>query len=222
MARSTPGSAARAKVTTMTEIRIRLAAAAALLVALGASPVAGAQETRPHLPAFWADFGIGFGNLDTSSSPYGSSASSFVMDGTLGGRIGEHWLLGASIGGAGSQYGNNNANCYCNNSGDWGQFISNLFLVTEFEPGWDRGWTFGAGAGIVGYHSQVLEYYTGDYKSGDGTGGMLRIGYDWPVAQHLHLQTRLTFEAAHIGLSSPVGGSFDLHAVSLTFHVAYH
>jgi hypothetical protein len=198
---------------------------ALLLVGLCATQAAAAQDRSPRLPALWSDFGIGFGNLDTSSAPYGSSNSSLIVDATIGGRIGDHWLLGVNFGGAGSQLSDHNTNCdyYCDRySSTWGQTISNLFLIAEFEPGWDHGWTFALGAGQVFYHNQALADLTGEYRSGDGTGGMARLGYDWPTAGHLHVQGRLTFEAAHIPLSSYVGGSANIRSVGLSVHIAYH
>ncbi len=199
----------------------------ALLVAgLAVTQAAAADERYSNLPGFWGDVGVGFGSLDTSSAPYGDSRSSYVVDGTLGGRVSDHFLIGVNLRGQGAQL-NDNYNCnysyYCSSyNSDFGQFVSNLFLVAQFEPGWDHGWTFGAGAGQVYYHNRVLEDITGDYRSGDGAGGMVRVGYDWPVAGHAHVEARLTLEAGHVNLNSNIGGNFNYHSVMLTVHIAHH
>jgi len=203
-----------------------LAVTAIALLAGGLAPtVASAQDAQPSesvFGRFWGDFGIGYGAVDTSSAPFGDSSGGVVVDLTAGIRLSPRWRLGLNIGGAGSQIGNNNCQYqdYCNSI--YGQSLTNVFAALEFEPGVDHGWLFGISAGHVLYDNRRLEDVSGNSNSGEGTGVLARIGYEWRVGRRMHLSAQLSGESAHVSLSDPFAGHFNSSIIGASFHVAYY
>ncbi len=202
----------------------RAAGLAALLSALTCTSLpAFAGDPEAPLPRFWGDFGIGGGSLDSSEAPLGDRSGAFLAELTLGGRLGDHWLLGINLGGVGSQISSNFDNsCGCGDSSAYGQQFNHILLATQYEPDRNRGWLFGAGLGKVLYHNRALQELSGDYRSGDGTGGVVRLGYDWPIAGGTHVEAQLSFEGGRVTLSAPFGGSFSYRAVGVSAHISYH
>jgi len=201
--------------------RRRRAAAALCLVAIGR--LAAAAEPPPEsAPRFWGDFGVGVGELDASAAPSGASGGGIAADLTVGGRLSDRWLMGLNLGGIGNRLSSSYYDANDRYSSVYGQTVTNVFLTVQFEPAGDAGWLYGAGAGQVLYHNHDLEVLTGDYRNGEGAGGELHVGYDWPFPGHAHVEARLGVERGHISLSSPLGGSFSFTAVSLSVHIAHH
>jgi hypothetical protein len=177
----------------------------------------------PLAPArFWGDFGVGYGYLNMSGGPPASSDSGAWIELTAGGRLGEHWLLGVNVGAIGTQLANKYYDPNIPGSSTYGQTVNQALLLAEYTPSSGRGWTFGAGAGLTDYHNHVLQQQSGSYNNGSGTGGMLRLGHDWPLGPHSHFETRLSVAAGSINLSAPASGSRSYSLIVLSVHGAYH
>jgi hypothetical protein len=192
--------------------------AAALCGPLLLNGQARAADASPG--RFWADFGVGYGNMNSSSAPVAVGGGGLWVDAQIGAHISSRWLAGVDIGGLGMQPSSNN---YQNENQDiYGQGITNVFLVIQYEPKSDHGWFVGGGAGQVLYSNKTLDDFTGNTRSGSGRGAIARIGYDWRYSNRGHFETTLGYEAGNIGLYAPVGGSFRYSIVALSFHLAYH
>ncbi len=188
-----------------------------------AAPAVQAEPGASTAPGgFWGDFGVGYASVDTASAPYGDSSGGVLIDVTAGLRLGPRWRVGLNVGGAGSQIGNNNCDSqqYCNSV--YGQSLTNVFVALEFEPGVDHGWLFGVSGGEVLYHNRRLEELGGDTRSGNGTGFLARVGYDWPCSGRLHLSAQLSAEKARISLNDPFAGRFSSSVVGVSIHAAYY
>jgi hypothetical protein len=199
--------------------------AIAVLLALIATTVsAGArsEELSPRTARLWADFGFGVSSLNLASAPGGDNSAAVVVDLTIGGRVGERWLLGFNLAGAGSQISNANYNPNDYYSDVYGQGITNVFAAVQYEPHIDHGWTLGLGAGQILYHNHNLETLSRNVRSGQGTGAQVRIGYDWPRSSHNHVEARLSVESGRVNLSAPFTGSFHMTAIGLTVHISHH
>jgi len=208
--------------TLVLEVRHVVVAVILLIIALFVSQAAAAQESGPA-PAMWGDFGIGYGNLDTSSAPYGGSNGALLMNATIGGRINNHVLLGLEFGGAGAEIGNCNGYYTCDRYSDfYGQLVSDVFVTAKFEPGWNQGWAFGLSAGRAFYHNKYIADLTGNYRSGEGNAGKAYVGYDWRFPGNFHVEAHLSFETGNLSLDQYLGGSANYHAFGLTVHAAYH
>jgi hypothetical protein len=195
----------------------------ALLVTLVVSASgAAAAENREPSRRFWGDFGLGYGRLNGGSAPGGDDSGGVWLDLVVGGRLSERWLLGLNVGAVGSRPSSSNYKPYVSYSNIYGQAVTNLFLVTQFEPLGDHGWFFGAGGGRVLYHNHALETVTGNARSGEGTGGIALVGYDWKTGTRVHFEAQLSVETGNISLAYPVAGTFSFSAVALSLHVARH
>jgi len=208
--------------TLVLQLRHVVAALAVLLIALLVSQAAAAQEAR-RMPSLWGDFGLGYGDLDTSSAPYGGSNGALLVNATIGGRITNHLLLGLEFGGAGADIGNCNGYYTCDRYSDfYGQLISDIFVTAKFEPGWNQGWVFGLSAGRAFYHNKYSADLSGEYRSGEGNAGKVSVGYDWRFPGNFHLETHLSFETVNLSLTQYLGGSASYHTFGLSVHAAYH
>jgi hypothetical protein len=179
-----------------------------------------ARAEEPPLGRLWADFGLGYGNMQSSSAPVVTGNGGLWLDAQIGGRISSQWLAGLNIGGLGMQPASSNYNS--NNQDIYGQGITNVFLVFQYEPKSDHGWFVGGGAGEVIYANRTLVDETGNSRSGSGHGGIARIGYDWRYSNRGHVEATLGYELGNVGLYAPVGGNFRFSIIAASIHVAYH
>lgn len=205
--------------------RLGAAIAGAIACAVLAAPDAIAQTstTDAAQPAgFWADFGLGFASVDTSTAPFGGHDGGVLVELTLGGRLSDRWLLGGSLGGSGSQISNSNYSSTESSSNVYGQSVTHIYLVAQYQPLVDHGWYYGFGGGSVVYGNHDLQQYTGGSRSGTGEGGIGRIGYDWHVSPHGHVAVEFSAEYTHVNLSDPWSGSFHTTAIGLSAHYAHH
>ncbi len=140
----------------------------------------------------------------------------------LGARISSRWLAGVDISGLGLHAGtaNDDPNSYYKTT--FGENISNVFLVFQYEPKSDHGWFLGAGAGEVLYNNKSLEDLTGNAHSGNGPGALARVGYDWPYAKRGHFEAVLSYQLDAIALNEPLNGNFHNSILAVSFHAAYH
>jgi hypothetical protein len=187
-----------------------------VLAALVSSAPSRAQEQS--LGRLWADFGLGYGNMHSGSIP--DTGGGLWLDAQIGARINSQWLAGLNIGGLGMQPAAGNYNS--DNPDIYGQGITNVFLVFQFEPKSDHGWFVGGGAGEVIYANKRLADETGNTRSGSGHGAIARIGYDWRSSNRGHVETTLGYEVGNVGLYAPVGGNLRFSIIAASIHVAYH
>lgn len=208
----------------MTTPTTRAAIACAVLVFAVAAPHgASASASDPALGKIWADFGLGYGYMSVgASAPVDSDAGGVWLDAQIGGRLSSQWLVGFDLCGVGIHAASSNYDPNNIYSSIYGQTVSNMFLVAQFEPQSDHGWWFGGGAGKVLYDNKGLEDVSGNKRSGNGTGGIARIGYDWPLRNRTHVEASLGYEFGRISLNAPFTGSFDYSVVAVAAHFAYH
>jgi hypothetical protein len=186
------------------------------------TPFGTSRAAEQGLGRFWGDIGLGYGHMSAPANSAATGGSGLWVDLQIGGRINDHWLAGLNISGLGMHASSDNYDPNNYYSGVWGESISNAFLVVQYEPGADHGWFFGAGAGETLYNNKTLEDLTGNSHSGNGPGGMARIGYDWPLANRTHFETVLSYEGGTTGLNSPFSGNFRYSIIAVGFHFAYH
>ncbi|HEY2146256.1 MAG TPA: hypothetical protein VGH12_09320 [Steroidobacteraceae bacterium] len=196
-------------------IAVILASTTALALA---APVRAAQDPPGLL---WLDFGLGFGNMSSSSTVVSAGGGGLWLDAQVGGRITRQWLVGLDLGGLGMQASGGNYDPNHDYQSIYGQTLTNVFAVTQFEPKSDHGWFFGAGVGEVIYGNKTLDNYFGYAKTYTGLGGLARIGYDWPFSNRGHFETVFNYELGSTSLGAPIGGNLNFSIASLSFHVAY-
>jgi hypothetical protein len=187
------------------------------------APCSPARAANEPLGRLWADLGVGYGSMRTSVSPVTGNAGGLWVDVQLGARISSRWLAGVDISGLGLHAGtaNDDPNSYYKTT--FGENISNVFLVFQYEPKSDHGWFLGAGAGEVRYNNKSLEDLTGNAYSGNGPGALARVGYDWPYAKRRgHFEAVLSYQVDAISLNEPLNGNFHNSILAVSFHVAYH
>jgi hypothetical protein len=190
----------------------------AVIVMLAALLSAPSRAQEPSLGRLWADFGLGYGSMQSSSTPV--TGGGLWLDAQIGGRINSEWLAGLNIGGLGMQPASGNYNA--DNQDIYGQGITNVFLVLQYEPKSNHGWFVGGGAGEVIYANKTLADATGNTRSGSGHGAIARIGYDWHSSNRGHIESTLGYERGNVGLYAPVGGNFRFSIIAASIHVAYH
>lgn len=183
------------------------------------SPARAADEPQGRL---WGDLGVGYGSMHTSNSPVTGNAGGLWVEMQLGARISSRWLAGVSISGLGLHAGtaDDDPDSYYRTT--FGENISNVFLVFQYEPKSDRGWFLGAGAGEVLYNNKGLEDLTGNAHSGNGPGALARVGYDWPYSKRGHFEAVLSYQLDDIALNEPLNGNFQNSILAVSFHVSYH
>jgi hypothetical protein len=184
-----------------------------------AMPARAADDPPGRL---WLDFGLGYGNMNSSSTIVPAGGGGLWLDAQIGARITGRWLAGLDLGGLGMQAnsGNYDPNNYY--SSIYGQTLTNVFLVTQFEPKKDHGWFFGAGVGEVIYGNKSLDDYFGYTKTYSGHGGLARVGYDWSFSNRSHFETVINYEMGSVSLAAPIGENLKFSIASLSFHVAFH
>jgi hypothetical protein len=196
---------------------------AILLFAVVAPQGAPAAPSDPELARLWANFGVGYGYMSgRAPSPIDASGGGPWIDAQFGGRLSSQWLLGLNLGGLGIHAANRNYDPNNSYSSIYGQTVTNVFLVARFEPNTDHGWWFGAGGGKVLYGNKPLQDLSGNSRSGNGNGGIARIGYDWKPRDRIHFEAELSYELGHISLNAPFPGSFNYSVAALSAHIAYH
>jgi hypothetical protein len=193
-----------------------------LMLIAALTPFGTVRAAEVMLGRWWGDIGVGFGHMDAPANSAATGGSGLWFDLQIGGRIDDRWLAGLNISGLGLHASSDNYDPNNYYSGVWGESTSNAFLVLQYEPKADHGWFFGAGAGETVYNNKALERLTGNSHSGNGPGGMARIGYDWPRGNRIHFEAVLSYEAASTSLNAPFIGNFRYSIVAAGFHVAYH
>jgi hypothetical protein len=194
-----------------------------ILASIAVLPAAVPARAADDPPArLWLDFGLGYGNMNSSSAIVPAGGGGLWLDAQIGGRISRQWLLGLDIGGLGMQVSSGNYDPNNNYQSVYGQTLTNAFVVTQFEPKGDHGWFFGAGVGEVIYGNKSLDNYFGYTKTYTGLGGLARIGYDWSFSRHSHFETVFNYEMGSASLGAPIGETLTFSIASLSFHVAYH
>jgi hypothetical protein len=193
-----------------------------LVLTASLSPVGAARAAEEMLGRWWGDIGLGYGHMAAPSNSVARGGSGLWVDMQIGARINRQWLAGLDISGLGMHASSANYDPNNEYSGVWGEGISNAFLVLQYEPKSDHGWLFGVGAGETVYNNRVLEDFSGNSHSGNGPGGMARIGYDWPRANRCHLEAVLSYEGGSTSLNAPFTGSFRYSIIAVGFHFAYH
>lgn len=186
------------------------------------APAVPARAADDPPGRLWLDFGLGYGNMNSSSTIVPAGGGGLWLDAQIGGRITSQWLAGLDLGGLGMQAssGNYDPNNYY--SSIYGQTLTNVFLVTQFEPKKDHGWFFGTGVGEVIYSNKSLDDYFGYSKTYSGLGGLARVGYDWSFSNRSHFETVINYEMGSVSLGAPVGENLKFSIASLSFHVAFH
>ncbi|HEY2679414.1 MAG TPA: hypothetical protein VGI65_20770 [Steroidobacteraceae bacterium] len=182
-----------------------------------------AAPTRADAPPgrLWLDFGLGYGNMSANTTTVPAGGGGLWVDAQIGARITSQWLAGIDIGGLGMQASSANYDPNHDYQSIYGQTLTNVFLVTQFEPNSDHGWFFGAGVGEVIYGNKVLDDYFGYTKTYTGLGGLARVGYDWPMSNRLHFETTFNYETGSTSLGAPISESLRFSIASISFHVAY-
>jgi hypothetical protein len=176
------------------------------LLGLVASHVALAEE--PGHTGWWFDIGLGPVSLSSGSNAPVSGNGSW-LDGAIGRRLNNHWLMGLEFGGAATSASDTNYN-------DFGGVLTHTMLAVRYLPGVDHGWVWGLGAGQANYSDGVIGLY-----SGSGWAGNAAVGYDWKLGHSGHFEVVLNLEQGHISLDSPLSGHFNYTAVALSAHIAH-
>jgi hypothetical protein len=182
------------------------------------TPLRAADDPPARL---WLDFGLGYGNMNSRSTIVPTGGGGLWLDAQIGGRITRQWLAGIDVGGLGMQASSGNYDPNNDYQSIYGQTLTNVFVVTQFEPKTDHGWFFGAGAGEVIYGNKALDNYLGYTKTYSGFGGLARVGFDWPLSNRLHFETVFNYEMGSASLGAPIGENLKISIASLSFHVAY-
>jgi hypothetical protein len=196
-------------------------------IALGLASITalalGAPASASDVPSnrLWLDFGLGYGNMSARSTTIPAGGGGLWLDAQIGGRFTSQWLAGLDLGGIGMQADSSNYDPNNNYQSVYGQTVTNVFLVTQFEPKADHGWFFGAGGGEVIYGNKAVDDYLGYTKTYTGLGGLVRVGYDWPFGYRAHFETVLNYEFGSASLGAPIGGNLNFSIASISFHVAY-
>jgi hypothetical protein len=169
----------------------------------------------------WLDFGLGYGNMSANTTAVPAGGGGLWLDAQIGGRITSQWTAGVDLGGLGMQASSGNYDPYHNYQSIYGQTLTNVFVVTQFEPKADHGWFFGAGVGEIIYGNKTLDDYFGFTKTYTGPGGLARVGYDWPFGSRGHFETVFNYEMGSASLGAPIGENLKFSIASISFHVAY-
>jgi Protein of unknown function (DUF3575) len=194
-----------------------------ILVLIAAlTPFGAARAADEMLARWWGDIGLGYGHMSAPANSAATGGSGLWFDLQIGGRINNQWLAGLNISGLGMHASSATYDSNDYYSGVWGEQMSNAFLVVQYEPKSTHGWFFGAGAGETVYNNKVLEDFSGNSHSGNGPGGMVRIGYDWPHGNRGHFEAVLSYEGGNTALNAPFIGSFRYSIIAAGFHFAYH
>ena len=190
-----------------------LATAALLgLGSLGVARLAAADES-PHR-GWWFDFGLGAASLSSGRDAPVSGSSTWV-DGVIGGRLNDRWLMGLELGGTATSASSDD------NSANMGGTLSHALLAIRYLPKVDHGWVWGLGAGPVYYNNAAAELFTGQLDSGSGWAGNVAVGYDWKLGHgKSHLEALLNIEQGRISLSTPFTGQFSYTTVAASVHIA--
>ena len=169
------------------------------------APAVPARAADDPPGRLWLDFGLGYGNMNSSTTIVSAGGGGLWLDAQIGGRITSQWLAGLDIGGLGMQAnsGNYDPNNYY--SSIYGQTRTNVFLVTQFEQKKDNNSAFGAGVGEVIYSNKSLDDYFGYSKTYSGLGGLARVGYDWSFSNRSHFETVFNYEGPFA--RAPIGGT---------------
>lgn len=207
-------------MTTWAGIRVCRALAGVLALA-GLDPHAAAAAEAPH-SRLWLEFGLGIGQLSTGSNDFSSGGTGLWVDLEAGARLNRPWSLALDVGALGMRPSRSNYGAGHYFSSVWGEAITNVFLVAQYEPQADRGWFYTAGGGPVLYHNQAIEDAIGDDSGrvGNGYGFTGRIGYDWPRGDRWHVEAVLGIESGRIRMDAPLSGSFRITAVTASVNVA--
>lgn len=194
-----------------------------ILILAASAAVAPAAPTRAEEPPgrLWLDFGLGYGYMNANAANVPAGDGGLWLDAQIGGRITSQWLAGVDLGGLGMQASGSNYDPNHDYQSIYGQTLTNVFLVTQFEPKSDHGWFFGAGVGEVIYGNKALDDYFGFTKTYTGLGGLARVGYDWPISYRSHFETVFNYEMGSTSLGPPIGENLRFSIVSISFHVAY-
>ncbi len=196
---------------------------AAVLVASAAIGAAGPARADGEQPParWWGDVGIGYGNMTVPNNSVATGGGGLWFDAQIGGRIDSHWLAGIDLSGLGMHANQNYCDPYDYYCDIYGESITNVLAVVQYEPKSDHGWFFGAGAGLGLYDNKALDAISGNTNAGSGFTALGRIGYDWQ-RRHAHLEAVLSYQWGNIDLSSPFSGHFDYSVIAAGVHVAYH
>lgn len=181
---------------------------AILIALLGLAASHAALAGEPGHTGWWFDIGLGGVSLSSGSNAPVSGAGSW-LDGAIGRRLNERWLMGLQLGGAATSASDSNYN-------DVGGVLAHTMLAVRYVPGIDRGWVWGLGAGRANYSDGVIGWY-----SGAGWAGNAAVGYDWKVGRSSHVEVLLNLEQGHISLDAPLTGGFSYTAIALSAHIAY-
>jgi Lipid A 3-O-deacylase (PagL) len=207
----------------MAGIHIKRAGGRFVAMLLAAAALAGpADAGELELGRWWADFGLGYGNMSAPKNSVATSGAGLWVDAQLGGRLNSHWLAGLDIGGIGLHANQHYCNPYDYYCDIYGESLSNVLAVVQYEPKSDHGWFFGAGAGLGLYDNKALDNISGNTDAGSGFTALGRIGYDWQWQPRAHIEAVLSYQWGNIDLSPPFSGHFDYSVIAASVHVAYH
>ena len=183
------------------------------VLALAAAQLAAAGEAPDH--GWWFDIGIGPAALSTGSNAPVSGSGTW-LDGVIGGRLNDRWLLGLQLGGVSA-----NASSDINNDTDLGGTLTHAMLAVRYVPQADRGWVWGLGVGPAYYNNAAIEVFTGNYSSGSGWAGNAAVGYDWKFGHgKSHIEAMLSVEQGRISPSYPFTGHFNYSVIAASVHIA--
>lgn len=171
----------------------------------------------------WLELGLGVGQLSEGSNPFSDGGTGFKVDALAGIRLSPRWSLGIDIGGVGVHPSNRNYDPHNAYSSVWGEGVSLVQVVAQYEPAVDHGWLFAAGTGPAYYHNQVIESAVGrtSGRLGAGHGVGLRVGYDWLRGRRSHVLATLGLDAGRIDFGAPLTGNFRFSTVSATVAAAF-
>jgi hypothetical protein len=192
-----------------------------LLLTLASARPLRAEGTMPG--RLWAEFGLGAGQLSEGSNPASDGGGGFSADLIVGGRLNPRWSLGLDLGGMGIHPANRNYDSNNTYSSIWGESITEVRAVVQYEPAVDHGWLFNAGAGQSYYHNKALEDFVGlsGGRIGDGSAWGVRAGYDWPFGRRGHLQAALGIDSGRINYNvQPLVGAFHFTIVAASVSLA--
>ena len=154
--------------------------------------------------SWWLGVDMGLARVETDGVPGSDTEDGWVLSFAGGGVAGEHWLLGAEVGGVGFE------------SGDlWdpseGRSLGDAFLVAEYHPSLAGGWFLQTAGGWTSYTDNGPG---GGALEGDGWGLRLGPGYEWEVGPHNHLHLLATY--GYGSIEADAGRwSYDALALSL-------
>jgi len=198
--------------------------AVVLALAVWMSFAASARASAPADPQarWWLGFGLGYGYLSAAPGPAPAGASGVWVEAQLGYRLAPHWLAGFELGGLGVQISQRNYDPDNSDSSIYGQGITHELLVVQYQPRLDAGFFAGAGVGGLLYDNRALQRVTFNERSGNGFGALARVGYDWRVGRHAHVEVDLSYERGDVRLNAPLSGRFDLNMVAAAVRISHH